>query len=186
MFGGELIARDADRSNLRFVRQRAAFEAVDLDDRAGAGHVHQLLPQHVGIVGQRLELFAGERGAEGRAARVGGRRLLVLADRDRFLVAGDRQHQHLPVVAVADPHLGDPPRFEALEIRLNGVAARRQFRDRGHAVRARLHGLDRRRLVGGVNARHRDGGARQHRAGGIHHRDLERARLWRLRTRVWD
>ena len=130
MLGRELIARDADRSNLRFVRQRAAFEAVDLDDRAGTGHVHQLLPQHVGIVRQRFELFAGERGAERGAARVGGRRLFVLADGDRFLVTRDRQHQHLLVGAVADAHVGQPPRFEAVELGLNRIAAGSEAGDR--------------------------------------------------------
>ena len=40
----KLIARDSDRSDLRLGRQRAAFEAIDPDDRSGARHVLQLLP----------------------------------------------------------------------------------------------------------------------------------------------
>ena len=83
MFRRELIARDANRSDLRLRRQRAALEAVDLDHRTGAGHVQQLLAEHLRIVRQRLELFTRQRRAERRAARIRGRRLLVLADLTR-------------------------------------------------------------------------------------------------------
>ena len=62
--GGKLIARDADRSDLRLRRQRATFEAVDADHRARSGHVLQLLLQLRRIVGQRFDLIARERGAE--------------------------------------------------------------------------------------------------------------------------
>ena len=125
-FRGELIARDADRSDLRLVRQRRAFEAVDADHRAGAGHVHQLLAQHLGIVGQIRELLARQRRAERRSARIGGGGLLVLADQHGFLVAFDRQHQHLLVVAVSDADVGQHARFESGEFRLapNTVRAR--------------------------------------------------------------
>ena len=36
---GKLVARDADRSDLRFGGQGAALEAIDADDRAGARHI---------------------------------------------------------------------------------------------------------------------------------------------------
>ena len=77
VLGGELIARDADRSNLRLRGQRGALEAIDADDGAGPGHVLQLLLQNRGIVGERLDLIASERGAERRAVAIGRRFLLV-------------------------------------------------------------------------------------------------------------
>ena len=60
----KLVARDANRSNLRFRRQRAPLEPVDPDDGAGAGHVLQLLLQCGGVIGQRFDLIPGEHGSE--------------------------------------------------------------------------------------------------------------------------
>src|SRR5204863_5269245 len=82
---GKLIARDADRSDLRLRRQGAALEAVDAEDRARSGHVLQLLPQRRGVVRQRLDRFTRQRRAEGDGLAIRGRGLPVAFDGDRRL-----------------------------------------------------------------------------------------------------
>ncbi len=176
----ELIARNPDRADLRFRRQRAALKAVDLDHRSRSRHLLQLLPQRVRIVRERLELFARQRGTERRPARIGRRRLLVLADQDGFLVPFDRQHHHLLVVAVAHAHLGNGARLESREFRLQRVAPGRELRDSGDAVLGRFSGRDHRGLVRRIDARHRHRRARQHGARGVDDGDDERAVCGRL------
>jgi hypothetical protein len=104
-FGRELIPRNADRSNLRLRRQCAALEAVDANDSSRAGHVLQLLLQHLRIVRQRFDFFARQRRAEGSSARVGRGLLFVLLDGHRRFELRDRQDRHLPVLAAANPDL---------------------------------------------------------------------------------
>ena len=64
VLGGKLIARNANRPNLCFGRQGAPFEPVDTNDRAGAGHILQLLLQRRRVIRQRLNLIPGERGSK--------------------------------------------------------------------------------------------------------------------------
>ena len=59
-----------------------ALEAVHTDDRAGTGHVLELAPHLVGIVGERVDLLARQRGAERRAPPIRRGLLRVLPDGD--------------------------------------------------------------------------------------------------------
>ena len=93
ILGRELIARDADRSNLRFERQRAPLEAVDCNHGARTRHVFELASQLGRVVRECLQLLARERRSE-RRSRVGG----VLLHRDSRLDGFDPQHDNLFVV----------------------------------------------------------------------------------------
>ena len=184
VLGGELIARDADRSNLRLRGQRGALEAIDADDGAGPGHVLQLLLQNRGIVGERLDLIASERGAERRAVAIGRRFLLVLTDRERRFDARDGENRHLLVVAVAHADVGERARVEAGERRLDAVASRPQAGDDRDSRTRCFHRLDR-----NVSRRILRAGDRHHRAGNdgagrIDHRHAQRAVCRRLRVRM--
>ncbi len=170
----ELVARDADGSNHRLGRQRRALEAVYLDDRAGPGHVLQLLAEDVGIVGQRLELLPREHGAECGLA-IGGRLLLVALHCDCILQARDRQHHHLLVVAGTDPDLGQRARLESGKLGADGVAAGRQPGKVRDALGIGLHGRGRLPLGGGFGALDGDGRVGDDGAGLIDDRHLERA-----------
>ncbi len=131
--GGELIAGDADRSDHRLRRQRAALEAVDADDRAGTGHVLELLLQDRRIVRERVDLIARQHGAERRPVAVRRRLLFVLLHGDRGFHLPDREHRDLAVVASADTDVRKRPLLEARELDVDRVAAGRQSRDGRHA-----------------------------------------------------
>ena len=104
-FRRELIARDPDRLDQRFRRQFASLEAVDEDLRVRPGDVHQLPPQLVGIVRQRLDLLARHHRPERDVAiRCGD--LPIARDGHVGLQAVDRQHQRLPVLAGSHPDSG--------------------------------------------------------------------------------
>ena len=106
-----------------------------------------------GIVRQRFDLLARQRRAEGSAARVGRRLLLVLLDGDRRFELRDRQHRHLLVLAAANPDVLEDPRLESGKLRLDRVAARREAGQRRDAG------------VGGLDRRGRDGARRGFGAG---------------------
>ena len=182
-FRRELIARDADRSDLRLRRQRAALEPVDPDDRARAGHLLQLLLQLHRIVRQRFDLFAGERRAERVAARIGGGLLLVLPDGHRCFHLFDGEYGDLFVLAGADPHVFHDPRLEARELRLDRVAAgrQRQRRDAGFRRERRIDGRRMRRLV---SAGRRHLRADDHAAAGVDDGDAEEGGRRRLSERA--
>ena len=127
-FRRELIARDANRLDHRFRRQRAAFEAVDANHRARPRHVFQLAPQRCGIVRQRFDLFAGQRRAEGGSIPIRSRLLPVLLDRDGRFHALDRQHRDLAILAAAKADVGQNTFFEAWEFCFDRVASRPQRR----------------------------------------------------------
>jgi len=126
--GGELIARDSDGSDLRLGRQRASFEPVDAEDGPRTRHVLKLLLQQRGIVGQRLDLFTCQHGAE-RPAGIGRRLLLVLSDGHGGLQLREGQHRNLPVLAAAYPNVLESPRFEPRKLDPDGIAARSEARD---------------------------------------------------------
>ena len=150
IFRRELIARDADRSDLRLGRQRAALEAVDADDGARAGHVLQLLLQRRRIVRQRFDLIARQRRAERSALRIGGRLLLVLLDGHRGFELRDRSIADLPVLAAANADILQRARLESRKLGLDRVAARRQAGERRDAAVGGLRtGTDLRRCVAG-------------------------------------
>ena len=73
--------------------------------------------------------------------------------------------------------VGQHARFKSREFGLHRIPSRRKFRDGRDALIGRLHRLDRRRFVRGLDPCDRDGGAGQHRARGIHDGDDERAGL---------
>jgi hypothetical protein len=142
-FRCKLIAGDTNRSDLRLGRQRAAFETVDADDGARTSHVLQLLLECRRIVGERIDLIAGERGAKRRTLPVGGRRLFILFDGDRGFNAFDIQHRRLPILPVADPNVGERALLESREDGVDRIAPGDQTGDGGHAAG---RGLNRRRL----------------------------------------
>ena len=136
---GERVAGDVDRLDLRLRRQLAALEAVD-------AHAQRRRPAmscsccaiSVGIVRQRVDLLARERGAERAAAAIGRRFLLVAADGHRVLQPLDRQHDHLlVVVGGADAHVLEDAGLEAGKLRLDEIPPGRQ-RDRRDALIRRL------------------------------------------------
>ena len=147
---GERVARDVDRLDRRLRRQPAALEAVDADDRIPAGHVLQLLRHLVGIVRQRVDLLARHRGAE-RGPPVRRRFSRVADDGHRVLNTLERQHDDVLVVPRFELDVLQEPRLEAGELRVDGVAPRREPLQSGDALFA---GLDRRhrrlRTVDGV------------------------------------
>jgi hypothetical protein len=171
--GRELIACHADRLDQRLGRQLATFEAVDQDLRVRPGDVDQLPAELVGIVGQRFDLFARERRAEGDVA-VGRRVLAIPLDGDGGLHAIDRQHDDLAVRAAADANVRQRARLKTGELRRERVPPGHEILERGLSLRICGDRLDRRRLVGRLDPGERDRGARQHSARFVEHGDQER------------
>jgi hypothetical protein len=179
----ELIARNADGSDLRLRGQRASFEAVDADDRARSRHVVQLLLKDRGIVRERLDLLAGQRRAERRPARIGGRHLFVLTHRNRRLELRDLQHRDLLVVASTDADVRKDPRLESGKFSRDAVSARLEIGNRRDADVGRAHGGNGGPLVGVVDASDGDRRARNDRAARIDDGHAQRSRRRRLRER---
>ncbi len=170
----ELIAGHADRFDQRLRRQVAALEAVDEELRARPGDVHQLPPELVGIVRERLDLLTRHDRAEGHITV--GRRLLAIAlDRHRRLQAIDRQHHHLLVLAAPDADLGQRSRLKARELGRDRVAARDKALELHLPLRGRRRRRDDRRLVGRLDAGEGHRRARQHAARFVEHRHLQDA-----------
>ncbi len=164
--GGELVARDVDRFDLRLRRQLSSFEAVDAQDGVGR-HVHQLAPHFVGIVGERFDLLARERRAE-RALRVGGGRLTVASDGDLVLDRLDREDRDLFIVPGAQADVPHLPRLKSGKLRLDVIVAGRQRLERREPRIVRLDRADHRlrRIVCSRRGDHRAG---NHRAGLVDH-----------------
>ena len=175
VFGGELIARDTNRSNHRFGRQRSAFETVDADHRTGTRHVLELLLQDRRVVRERLDLLARQGRAKRRAVPVGGRLLFVLFHGDRRLDALDRQHGDLPVLAVPHADISQQPFFESGKLDLNGISARCERRDDCHTRVRRAHRRDRRGFRRFICRCDGDGRADDDRAGLIHDGNAQRS-----------
>ena len=124
-FRRELVARDPDRLDQRFRRQFSSLEAVDEDLGVWTGDVDQLPPQFVGVVRQRLDLFARHDSPEGDVPIRGGR-LAIARHGDVGLQAVDRQHQSLPVVARAHPDVREGARLESRELGAERIPSRRE------------------------------------------------------------
>jgi hypothetical protein len=172
--GGELVARHADRFDERLGRQLAALEAVDQNLRVGAGKVHQLPAQFVGIVRQRLDLFAGQHAPE-RDVAIGRGLLTISLDSHGGLHAIDRQDDDLAIRAGAEPHIGEGARLEAGELRRDRVTAWEQVLERHLALRVRLRRFDRDGLVARFDAGQGDVGCRQHATGFVEHSNQNRS-----------
>jgi hypothetical protein len=172
----ELIARYPDRFDQRLGRQVATLEAVDEDLRVGSGDVHELPSKLVGIVGQRIDLFARQHGAK-RHIAIRGSLLAIAIDGHGRLQAVDRQHDHLPVLAAADPHVGQRPCLEARELCGDRIAAGGKVLELHLPLRARGRRRNRRGLVGGLDTGERHRGAGQHSPRFIQHRHLQGAIL---------
>ena len=152
----KLIAGDANRSNLRLGRQRAALEAVDADHGARASHVLELLLKRRGIVGERIDLIARERGAKRRPLPVGGRRLLVLSDGDGCFKLFDVQHRRLTVLAAPHANIRERARLESRKLGSDRVSSRREARDDRDAGVRRLNRRNLRGSCGRLQAGDRD------------------------------
>jgi hypothetical protein len=123
ILGGERVAHDVDRADLRFRRKPRADEAVHPDDGVPACHVQELLRHLVGIVGESRDLLPRQAGSE-RAARIGGGGHGVARHRQGLFNVLQPQDHDVPVVAGAEPHLAQDARQEAWKLRPDGVAAR--------------------------------------------------------------
>ncbi len=184
ILGGECVARDVDRLDRRFRRQASPFETVDADDGVAAGHVLQLLRHLVGIVRERVDLFAGQRRAE-RALAIRRNFARVARHGHRILQPLDRQHDRVLVVARLETDVLQLFRFEAGELGLDRVTARRETGERGDSLVVCLHRFD--RGARRVERRHGHRGVREYGARLIHHRDghADVARALRARRRLF-
>ena len=124
-FRRELVARDPDRLDQRLRRQFPSLEAVDEDLGVRTGDVDQLPAQLVGVVRQRLDLFARHDTPEGDVPIRGGR-LAIARHGDVGLQAVDRQHQGLPVVARSHADVREGARLESRELGADRIPSRRE------------------------------------------------------------
>ena len=138
VLGGELVARDANRLDLRLRRQPPAFEAVDAHHRAGPAMsmscrcISSGSSDNASICSRvSTEPNASLR----RSAAPACASCLTSTVSCEVL---DEQHDDVPVVARPEPHLFQHARIEPLELRTRGVAAGRQAADGRLAVRRRF------------------------------------------------
>ena len=134
-----------------------------------------------GIVRQRVDLIARQDGTK-RLRSIRGV-LLVLLHGDRRFHLPDREHGDLAVVARADTDVGEPPRVEARELDVDGVAAGRQTSDGRDAG---VDGLDRRGCGGagdGLRSGNSHRGSDNNGARFIHHGHAQCPIDGRLRKR---
>jgi hypothetical protein len=156
---GERVAGHVDRLDHRLGRQLAAFEAVDPHDRSAAGHLLELLRHLRGIVRERVDLLARQRGAERAVVAIGRRFLFVAAHGHGILQTLNREHDHLlVVVGGADAHILEDAGIEAGKLRGNQVPSGGQG-DRRDALIGSLHRIPRDAFRRVIEATDGDGGA---------------------------
>ena len=142
VLGRKEIAPETDRLNLGLRRQPSAAEAVDANRRAGPAHLFQRRFHVVRIVGQGVDLLAGEQVPERIAARIERAVARILADHHVFGDLGEVELHLAPRVAAgAQTQVVDLPRFETGELGPDRVPAGRERR--GHRLTALVgHDLD--------------------------------------------
>ena len=177
-FRGKRIGVDADFANRFLGGQLAAAEAVDVDlsaVRPGARPCQglQRVRQVVGIVRQRLQVFAPDHQLGGVIVRLHAERWAGFAFHHDFLLLGGLHRQldgNLQRAACRHCHLLHD-RLETRKRQAHGVVARFQTGERVGAVRLRL-----RRLGGSVPGQG-NGRSRNHAAGIVGQRAFDRTGL---------
>ena len=132
VLGGERVARDVDRLDLRLGRQLLPLERIDADRRVGAGEALELAGHLVRVFRECLHLLARQRRPE-RPRAVRGRGLLVAPHRHVLGEPGERQHHQVLVVAGLEADVAQQPHLEARELPLQRVTAGHQVLEGGDA-----------------------------------------------------
>ena len=129
VFGGKLVARHADRLDLRLRRQPSALEAVDAEHGARTCHLHQLPLHLVGIAHSASICSRVSTDPNASLRRSAAPACASCATLTVSLEVLDEQHDDAAVVALANARFLRDARVEAGKLRASRVAPRREAAD---------------------------------------------------------